>query len=183
MNGFFSRRRLIGSGVRALTVGAIAPAAGAFARVAGETWVPAPPADGTMTVSLLGTGSPELRMNRFGASTLVEASGLRLVFDAGRGCALRLCQLSVPLGSIDRVFLTHFHSDHLNGLQDLWATSHIRAPYAGRARSRWAGRRRRRCAPTWRSGKPTRRSIPSRRRAKAANYLRTASSSSKAACG
>jgi len=83
-------------------------------------------------VTLLGTGSPELRMNRMGSSTLVQAGGLNLVFDAGRGCSLRLRQAGLALGQVDRVFLTHFHSDHLNGFQDLWATSLIRAPYAGR---------------------------------------------------
>jgi ribonuclease Z len=97
---------------------------------AGADPAPLPP----IRVTLLGTGSPELRMNRFGASTLVQAGGLNLVFDAGRGCALRLGQAGLPLGRVDRLFLTHFHSDHLNGFQDLWATSLIRAPYAGRSR-------------------------------------------------
>lgn len=89
-------------------------------------------ADGTITVTLLGTGSPILSTARFGPSTLVEAGGFRLLFDAGRGCTIRLGQLRVPLGSIDAVFLTHYHSDHISGLPDLWMTSYIPAPPMGR---------------------------------------------------
>ncbi len=54
------------------------------------------------------------------------------MFDAGRGCTIRLSQVGVPLGKVDATFLTHFHSDHVNGLPDLWMTSYIRSPYAAR---------------------------------------------------
>lgn len=85
-----------------------------------------------MRVTLLGTGSPQLSPDRFGPSVLVQANGLNLVFDAGRGCTIRLGQLGVPLGQVHGTFLTHFHSDHVNGLPDLWMTSYIRSPYAAR---------------------------------------------------
>ena len=49
-----------------------------------------------ITVTLLGTGCPPPVMNRFGPSTLVEAGGERLLFDAGRGSLQRLGQLGVP---------------------------------------------------------------------------------------
>lgn len=124
---------------RNLLIGSLVGGMSAFlpAKSAGALAVPAQPGGSSrpqapLSVTLLGTGSPELRMHRFGASTLVEAGPYRFVFDAGRGCALRLGQLGIALGTIDAVFLTHFHSDHLNGFQDLWATSFIRAPYAGR---------------------------------------------------
>ena len=87
---------------------------------------------GRMQVTLLGTGSPQLNPDRFGPSILVQAGGLNLVFDAGRGCTIRLNQVAVPLGQVHATFLTHFHSDHLNGLPDLWMTSYIRSPYAAR---------------------------------------------------
>lgn len=87
------------------------------------------PTDGEaeMKVTLLGTGSPVPSAERFGNSTLVQAGGLNLVFDAGRGATIRLNQIGVPLGQVDGVFLTHFHSDHVNGLADLWMTSYIPA--------------------------------------------------------
>jgi hypothetical protein len=46
-------------------------------------------------VTLLGTGCPPPVMNRFGLSTLVEAGGKKLLFDAGRGAPQRLTQLKV----------------------------------------------------------------------------------------
>jgi len=76
-----------------------------------------------MKVTLLGTGTPILNIHRFGMSTLVEAGGQRLLFDAGRGVAMRLHQAQVLLRDITTLFLTHLHSDHLTGLPDLYATA------------------------------------------------------------
>jgi ribonuclease Z len=85
--------------------------------------------DDEMRVTLLGTGSPLPSPERFGMSTLVQARGLNLVFDVGRGATIRLRQAGTSLGDVDGVFLTHFHSDHVNGLSDLWMTGYI--PAAG----------------------------------------------------
>jgi ribonuclease Z len=74
------------------------------------------------TVTLLGTGTPMMSVERFGASTLVEAGDHKLVFDTGRGATIRLAQLGLFPGDIDAYFLTHLHSDHVNGLSDLWLT-------------------------------------------------------------
>jgi ribonuclease Z len=88
--------------------------------------------DGSMTVTLLGTGSPIPAADRFGNSTLVEAAGLRLVFDIGRGAPIRLWQKQIPLGSINAHFLTHLHSDHVNGLPDLWLSGWIQTAFGSR---------------------------------------------------
>ena len=85
-----------------------------------------------VVVHLLGTGAPIPRVDRFGPSTLVQAGGLRLLFDAGRGVSQRLWQLRLSLGSIDAVFLTHLHSDHLVGLPDLWLTGWLQPEYGQR---------------------------------------------------
>ena len=80
---------------------------------------PAPASD-SLEVVLLGTGvGPVVNLEQYGASTLVEAGGQRLLFDCGRGATLRLAQAGVPIGSVTRVFLTHLHSDHLLALPDL----------------------------------------------------------------
>jgi ribonuclease Z len=78
--------------------------------------------DDKIRVTLLGTGVPTPSMLRFGPSTLVEAGGEKLLFDAGRGALLRLSQLKPPLKEVRTVFLTHLHSDHTVGLPDLWLT-------------------------------------------------------------
>jgi ribonuclease Z len=67
-----------------------------------------------------------------GPSTLVVVNGQRLLFDAGRGATIRLWQMGVRIGSLDATFLTHFHSDHTNGLPDVWLTGWIGTPYGSR---------------------------------------------------
>lgn len=85
----------------------------------------APAGDAGMVVTLLGTGQPITSTRRYGFSNLVQAGGLTLMFDAGRGAATRLGQLQIPVGSVDAVFLTHFHSDHVNGLSDIFLTGYL----------------------------------------------------------
>ena len=81
---------------------------------------PAVAASDSLKVVLLGTGlGPIVNLEQYGASTLVEAGGQRLLFDCGRGATMRLIQAGVPLGSVTRVFLTHLHSDHVLALPDL----------------------------------------------------------------
>lgn len=82
----------------------------------------APAAGDSIVVTLLGTGTPQPRLDRLGPATLVEAGPHRLLFDAGRGVAIRLEQAGVRSGSVGPVFLTHLHSDHVTGLPDLWLT-------------------------------------------------------------
>ena len=88
-------------------------------------------AEPAIKVTLLGTASPSPRPDRFGPSTLVEAGGQRLLFDAGRGVPIRLWQLRVPMGTIDALFITHYHSDHTSGIPDVWLTGWL-APAFGR---------------------------------------------------
>src|SRR5262245_21011114 len=83
-------------------------------------------------VTLLGTGSPLPITARFGAATLVEAGNEKLLFDVGRGATIRLTQIGVPIGAINAVFLTHFHSDHTSGIPDLWLTGWIGRYYGNR---------------------------------------------------
>jgi ribonuclease Z len=82
------------------------------------------------SVTLLGTGTPAPSPERFGMSTLVEVGGQRLLFDMGRGVTIRLWQKLVSFGSINAHFLTHLHSDHVNGLPDLWLTGWLQGPPA-----------------------------------------------------
>ena len=81
--------------------------------------------DGLMRVILLGTGSPPPRMDRFGPSTLIEVGEKKLLFDCGRGAAQRIQQLNIRFSSVDKLFLTHLHSDHLVGIPDLWLSGWV----------------------------------------------------------
>ena len=74
----------------------------------------------TIKVTLLGTGAPQPLLERFGAATLVEAGGNYFLFDCGRGATQRLWQQKIGVGKVNRLFLTHLHSDHIVGVPDLW---------------------------------------------------------------
>lgn len=73
-------------------------------------------------VTLLGTGTPQPVMERFGPGILVEAGGQSFLFDAGRGTLQRLTQVNVKNRELQGVFFTHLHSDHVVGFPDLWLT-------------------------------------------------------------
>ncbi len=81
-----------------------------------------PQQGGNITVILLGTGTPFVDAERFGAAVLVEAGGKKLLFDCGRGAVIRLKQAGVRPEEIDGLFVTHLHSDHVVGIPDLWLT-------------------------------------------------------------
>lgn len=83
-------------------------------------------------VTLLGTGAPDPSAERFSASTLIEAGDQKILIDAGRGVTIRLAQLHIPLGKIDVLFLTHYHSDHTVGIPDLWLTGWLPPPFGQR---------------------------------------------------
>jgi ribonuclease Z len=80
-------------------------------------------------VTLLGTASgPRAYVDKAGISTLVEAGGERLLFDAGRGSMQRLVQAGFPMNAVTKLFLTHLHSDHIIGVPDLMLSPWAAAP-------------------------------------------------------
>jgi ribonuclease Z len=70
-------------------------------------------------------GGPAVNLQRFGPSVLVEAGNQLLLFDCGRGATIRLTQLGVPLPRVNKLFLTHLHSDHVIGVPDLYLTGWV----------------------------------------------------------
>jgi ribonuclease Z len=70
-------------------------------------------------VILLGTGSPLGDPSRMGPSTIVIAGSRVFVIDAGSGSPRNFGQVGVSPGAIEAVFLTHFHSDHIDSLGEL----------------------------------------------------------------
>lgn len=118
------------SGLRSVTVSVMA---GFFVFAVSRYAMAQGPADGDdFRVTLLGTGSPQPVMNRFGPGTLVQAGGQTLLFDCGRGVTQRLYQLGVKLGAANKLFLTHLHSDHTVGIPDLWLTGWLEPPWGQR---------------------------------------------------
>jgi len=89
-------------------------------------------AESDFRVTLLGTASPSPRPDRFGPSTLVEAGNVKLLIDAGRGVPIRLWQMRVPMGKLDALLITHYHSDHVSGVPDVWLTGWLQPPFGQR---------------------------------------------------
>ncbi|HLQ93798.1 MAG TPA: MBL fold metallo-hydrolase [Xanthobacteraceae bacterium] len=85
-------------------------------------------------VTLLGTGVPTPSPERFGPSTLIEAGDQKLLIDAGRGAAIRLYQMKVPIGRLDALLLTHYHSDHTSGIPDVWLTGWLTSHFGTRTK-------------------------------------------------
>src|SRR5262245_4841255 len=82
--------------------------------------------DSKLKVILLGTGSgPAVDVVRYGISTLVVAGSEKLLFDCGRAASMRITQLGMRTSDINKVFLTHLHSDHIVGVPDLYLTGWI----------------------------------------------------------
>jgi len=65
-----------------------------------------------MRLILLGSGAVRPDLERWGPAQLVQAGGENLLFDCGRGAAMRLVQAGIALSSLRRVFFTHHHYDH-----------------------------------------------------------------------
>ena len=73
-----------------------------------------------MQVVLLGTGFPRPSNERAGPATAILVGKKAFIVDAGRGVTMRLAGAQIALDQIQAAFLTHLHSDHIDGLPDLY---------------------------------------------------------------
>ena len=70
-------------------------------------------------VFMCGAGTPLPDPLRAGPCLGVIAGDRSFVFDAGSGGTRNLARMRFPLGRTERVYLTHLHSDHMDGLGEL----------------------------------------------------------------
>jgi ribonuclease Z len=77
-------------------------------------------------IAMCGAGGPMPAPNRSGACILVIAGSNLLMIDSGSGGPRNIGRMRFPISDIDAVLLTHFHSDHIDGLGEI-------------ATLRWAG--------------------------------------------
>jgi ribonuclease Z len=81
-----------------------------------------------------GTGSPFPSPTRSGPCTAIIAGRMLFVVDAGRGAADMLARMGMQPARLEAVLLTHFHSDHIDGLGQLaehhWLAGSAKAPLA-----------------------------------------------------
>ena len=76
-------------------------------------------------VTILGSGTPRVNIDRFSQSILVEHKNDKFLFDAGRGALLRLNQSRILPNEINNIFFTHLHSDHILGFSDILMTGWV----------------------------------------------------------
>ena len=76
-------------------------------------------------VTILGSGTPRVNIDRFSQSILVEHKNDKFLFDAGRGALLRLNQSRIMPNEIENIFFTHLHSDHILGFADILMTGWV----------------------------------------------------------
>jgi ribonuclease Z len=70
-------------------------------------------------VAICGAGGPLPDIRRSGACVAVIAAGKIFVVDAGTNGLRNLNRMRYDTGQISRVLLSHFHSDHIDGLGEM----------------------------------------------------------------
>ena len=86
----------------------------------------------SLSIGLCGSGSPMPDPTRAGPCIAVLAGRRLFVVDAGAGGTKNLSLMNLPPARVEAVFLTHFHSDHIDGLGELmlqrWGGGAAKAP-------------------------------------------------------
>jgi ribonuclease Z len=73
-------------------------------------------------VTACGTGMPAARHNQAATCFLVEfGNGKKILFDIGSGSMDNIAAYMIPYEFLDKIFLTHLHTDHMGDLDGLWA--------------------------------------------------------------
>jgi ribonuclease Z len=69
-----------------------------------------------------GTGMPAARHRQAAACFLMEfGNGDKIIFDIGTGSMDNLAAYMIPYEYLNKIFLTHLHTDHMGDLDSLWA--------------------------------------------------------------
>ena len=74
-----------------------------------------------MRLLACGTGMPTARPKQAASCWLLElGNGDKFIFDVGTGSAERIAAFQIPYNYIDKVFLSHLHTDHFGDLDALF---------------------------------------------------------------
>jgi ribonuclease Z len=74
-----------------------------------------------MRIISLGTGMPSSRRSQGASAWLVElGNGDKFLFDIGSGSAGNLGSLEIPYEYLNKVFISHLHTDHMGDLTHLY---------------------------------------------------------------
>ena len=74
-----------------------------------------------MRLIACGTGMPTARPKQAASCWLLElGNGDKFIFDIGTGSAERIAAMQIPYNFLDKVFLSHLHTDHFGDLDALF---------------------------------------------------------------
>ena len=74
-----------------------------------------------MRLLACGTGMPTARPKQAASCWLIElGNGDKFIFDVGTGSAERIAAFQIPYNYLDKVFLSHLHTDHFGDLDALF---------------------------------------------------------------
>ncbi len=69
-----------------------------------------------------GTGMPAARRGQAATCFLIETgNGEKFIFDIGTGSMANIASLMIPYQYLDKIFLSHLHTDHMGDIDALWA--------------------------------------------------------------
>jgi len=78
--------------------------------------------DDELRLIACGTGMPAARRDQAATCWLVElGNGDKILFDIGTGSMPNIAALMIPYDYLDKVILSHLHTDHWGDLSGLWA--------------------------------------------------------------
>ncbi len=68
------------------------------------------------TITLLGTGTCQIEVERRASSVLLDLEGMYVLFDCGHGVVQRLLEAGVRHNQLEHIVLSHFHPDHVSDI-------------------------------------------------------------------
>jgi ribonuclease Z len=73
-------------------------------------------------ITACGTGLPAARRGQAATCFLIETgNGDKFLFDIGTGSMANIAAMMIPYQYLDKVFLSHLHTDHMGDILGLWA--------------------------------------------------------------
>jgi ribonuclease Z len=77
---------------------------------------------GEIRLFAAGTGMPAARRGQAATCYLMElGNGDKFLFDIGTGSMVNIAALMIPYDMLDKIFISHLHTDHWGDLATIWA--------------------------------------------------------------